>query len=53
MEKGKDLVGVKGGGESNLCIQLLLLERRRDREGLGGENEGGGSEGKEGKKEMG
>lgn len=41
VEKGKDLVGVKGGGESNLCIQLPAAwetererakEKRRERE---------------------
>lgn len=30
MEKGRDLVGVKGGGESNLCVQLVAaLVRER------------------------
>lgn len=31
MEKGRDLVGVKGGGESNLCVQLVAPpERERE-----------------------
>lgn len=28
MEKGRDLVGVKGGGESNLCVQLVASPER-------------------------
>lgn len=33
MEKGRDLVGVKGGGESNLRVQLVAApERGRERE---------------------
>lgn len=35
MEKGRDLVGVKGGGESNLCVQLVAAperKRRKERE---------------------
>lgn len=41
MEKGRDLVGVKGGGESNLCVQLVAPT---EREGglLEGERSGGG-----------
>lgn len=42
VEKGKDLVGVKGGGESNLCIQLPAAwetEREKERESKGKKEE--------------
>lgn len=43
MEKGRDLVGVKGGGESNLCVQLVAPpEREREGELLEGDRRGGG-----------
>lgn len=45
VEKGKDLVGVKGGGESNLCIQLpAAWETERERE----QRKEGGKRGREG-----
>lgn len=41
MEKGRDLVGVKGGGESNLCVQLVAPPEREG-ELLEGDQRGGG-----------
>lgn len=42
MEKGRDLVGVKGGGESNLCVQLVAPPERERGRVVGGRSGGRG-----------
>lgn len=44
MEKGRDLVGVKGGGESNLCVQLVAPPERERGRVVGGRSEGWGED---------
>lgn len=46
MEKGRDLVGVKGGGESNLCVQLVAPPEREGGRVVGGRWRGGGGVGR-------